>query len=107
VYQKGRFKVAKYGIIQTELNDQGTQIVKVAVREIKGKQVNSRSTVISRDKLVSAIKNGSSFVTILKKPTSGWTRDGNVRVVEVDGTEYVRTDQDRKPADSLGNLPNF
>jgi hypothetical protein len=99
--------MSKYGIIQKELNDQGTQILNVEVREIKGKQVNSRSAVWSRDKVVSAIKQGSSFVTILRKPTSGWTREGNVHVVEVDGIEYLRTDQDRKPSDNLGSLPNF
>ena len=99
--------MANYGIVQKTLNDQGTQVVKVEVRQIKGKQVNARTAVWPRDKVVSAIKDGSSFITILKKPTSGWTKEGKVHVVEVNGVEYLRTDQDRQAADNLGSLPDF
>jgi hypothetical protein len=99
--------MARYGITHKKMDDQGTHITEVEVREIKGNKIGFQPTVWSRDEIVSAIKGDNPVITILRKDAPKWVKGQDVHVVEVNGAEYLRTDQNHEAADNLGNLPDF
>jgi hypothetical protein len=99
--------MTKYGITHKKMNDQGTHIDEVEVREIKGKKVGFQATIWSRAEVVSALKEDNPIITILRKDVPKWVKGEDVRVVKVNGAEYLRTDQNLEAADHLGNLPDF
>ena len=99
--------MTKYAIIGKKMNDQGTQIAEVEVRELKGTKVGFEPIVWSREEVVSAIKGDQPIITLLRKEAPKWGRGEDIRVVNVNGTEYLRTDQKLDASDNLGNLPDF
>jgi hypothetical protein len=99
--------MTKYAIIGKKMNDQGTQIAEVEVREIKGTKVGFEPILWSREEVVSAIKGDQPIITLLRKEAPKWGRGEDIRVVSVNGTEYLRTDQKLDASDNLGNLPDF
>ena len=99
-------KWADYGISKVEYNKEHTHIVRVLVHEDKGDKIGLGEEWI-RTKVVSSIDNGKSFVTILKNKEGNWGRGEDVRVITVKGTKYIRTDQNSKEFDNLGELPEF
>lgn len=99
--------MTRYAITQKKMNDQGTHITEVEVREVKGTKIGFQPLIWSRDEVVSAIKADHPVITILRKESPKWAKGENVHVVEVNGTEYLRTDQNQEASDNLGALPNF
>ncbi len=99
-------KWADYGISRVGYNDQRTHIVKVELYEDKGDSLGS-AEVWSRDQVVSAIGRGKTFVTILRASDGNWMKGQEVHTVTVNGTKYIRTDQNQQASDNLENLPEF
>lgn len=98
---------ADYGVSEVRYNSNRTHIEKVKVHTITGNDntVGSASEW-SRAQVITNIKNGKSFVTILRNYGS-WKKGQDVHIVTVNGVEYIRTDQNRRTADNLENLPEF
>jgi len=46
-------------------------------------------------------------VAFRKNPEGKYVRGEDVRVVEIDGAKYIRTDANKAKADNLGTLPRF
>lgn len=99
-------KWADYGISAKRLDTGGDRIERVLVHVDKGTTFGPPNDW-ARSEVVSAIGNGSSFVTILKPEEDRWKRGSDVGVVVVDGTKYIRTDRNSMAADNLGELPDF
>ena len=99
-------KWADYGISKVEYNKEHTHIVKVFVHEDRGDEISSGEEWV-RTKVVSSIDNKKTFVTILKNKEGKWNRGEDVRIITVEGTKYIRTDQNSKESDNLGELPEF
>jgi hypothetical protein len=99
--------MTKYAIIGKKMNDQGTHIAEVEVRELKGTKVGFEPILWSREEVVTAIKGDHPIITLLRKEAPKWAKGDNVHVVSVNGTEYLRTDQKLDASDNLGNLPDF
>lgn len=99
--------MTKYAIIGKKMNDQGTQVAEVEVREIKGTKVSAEPIVWSREKVVTAIKGDDSVITLLRKEAPKWAKGKDIQVVNVNGAEYLRTDQKLDASDNLDNLPDF
>ena len=96
-----------YAIIGKKMNDEGTHVAEVEVRELKGTKVGGEPIIWSREEVVTAIKGDNSFITLLRKEAPKWAKGEDVRVIRVNGTEYLRTDQKLDASDNLGNLPDF
>ncbi|HEX7332348.1 MAG TPA: DUF3892 domain-containing protein, partial [Pyrinomonadaceae bacterium] len=78
-----------------------THIVKATVHKDPGVKTGS-GKVWPRTKVVSAIEQNTTFVTIFKKG-DGWRKGQNVHVVR--GPKYIRTDMDDETmSDDLEDL---
>ncbi len=87
VITKVRFNDAKTHIKELVVNDDGSPTTRI----------EQRSTVISN------IKAGKPYRT---QPPGG-AAGAAVRIVNVNGTDYLRTDANKTPKDNLENLPTF
>jgi hypothetical protein len=99
-------KWADYLISAVRYNEKKTHIEMVRVHEDLGDKVGS-STDIARGIVITSIKNGNSYVTIFKAANGNWQRGEDVRIITVNGEEFLRTDANEKASDNLGNLPEF
>ena len=99
-------KWADYCISRVEYNAPHTHIVKTEVRKDNDTSIGT-AREWSRLDVVAAIKKGTTFVTVLKDERQQWTRDQEVRIIKVNGIEYIRTDANSKEADNLDRLPEF
>ncbi len=97
-------KWADYGISAVRYDSEHTHIVKVRVHEDKGDKIGA-PTEWTRSQVVTAIENGKSLVTILRG--GNWKKGQDVHIITVKGTKYLRTDQNLKASDNLGELPEF
>jgi hypothetical protein len=61
----------------------------------------------SRADIIAAIKAGSTFVTIFTGSNGNWNKGQPVYIIKIDGTEFIKTVENRKPIDNLDNLPEF
>jgi hypothetical protein len=61
----------------------------------------------TRAQVVASIKRGSTFVTSLQLKNEQWYEGDEVRAVQIDGLDYIRTDRTSTPDDNLGTLPEF
>ncbi len=57
----------------------------------------------SRQQLISALKKGKRFI-IAHKQRGEWQLEGEVRLIAINGREYVRADHVCVPVDDLGKL---
>jgi hypothetical protein len=99
-------KWADYGLSKVQYDGEGKLIVQVEVREDKGKTIGTPKTW-SRDRLVSAISNGRSFVTLVRSRKGFFRRGKEIHVATVGGTPYVRTDRHHRASDVLKDLPEL
>ena len=56
-----------------------------------------------RDQVIASASRGDRWITIVQDGVD-WRRGAEVRVVEVDGRRYLRTDRDEVEEDDLGEL---
>ena len=96
-------KWADYGISAVRYNKDHTHIVKVRVHKDPGANIGS-GKVWPRTRVVSAIEQNTTFVTIFKnKQGDGWRKGQNVHVLR--GAKYIRTDMDdENESDNLEDL---
>jgi len=99
-------KWADYCISAVRYNEDETHIVKVKVHLDNSDTIGS-SSEWTREKVVSAIEGGTTFVTIFKGNDGKWEKGQDVHVVKVNGKKYIRTDKNSRAADNLENLPEF
>ncbi len=59
----------------------------------------------SRAQVVSAIGNGTTFVTILKDSDGKWEKGAAVKRYTVDGEWFIKTVSNSKACDNLDELP--
>ena len=99
-------KWADYCISKVEYNPSHTHIIKTEVHKDNDDNLSAASEWARTD-VVTSIKNGYTFITIFKNEKGEWTKGQEVRIIKVDGTEYIRTDANSKQADNLDRLPEF
>lgn len=61
----------------------------------------------SRAEIVAAIKKGTTFVTMFKNSTGNFNKGQSIFIVNINGTEYLKTVDNGKTVDNLDNLPEF
>ena len=97
---------ADYGIWGVRYDDERTHIVKVRVREDLGEQFGEAEEW-SRNQVVSAIEDGTSFVTVARTDEGRLRKGQRVHTVIVNETKYIRTDRNQTASDNLENLPEI
>ena len=99
-------KWADYGITKVKYNQARTHIDSVELRPDNGETLGS-AAVWARSQVVTSIKSGKTFITILKGTDDKWKQGQDVHLVAVSGVEYIRSDKNNRAADNLENLPEF
>lgn len=100
-------KWADYGVSAVKFNREHTHIDQVKVHADNGDAIEG-ATAWSRQDVIKAIENGSTFVTIFKNSVDGkWKKGQPVYVIKVSNTKFIKTVDNGKLADNLDNLPEF
>lgn len=85
-----------------------THITRVEVRSDLGESVGDPSVVTRADVIADMADNRTSYKTIYKKSDKKkWREGAAVKVVAIDGEDYLKTTADSKKVDNLGDLPTF
>ena len=99
-------KWADYLISAVRFNSAGTHIDRVRTHTDNNYTVGlpvemERTTVVNR------LNGGTTFATIYKNNTGNWTLGAMVKIVRIDGVDYIKTYSDGTKKDNLDNLPTF
>ncbi len=99
-------KWADYGISAVRYNSDNTHIAMLRIHPDNGDSIGA-SEDKARQTIIEMIKKGSSFVTITKTAEGKWNKGQPVYIIQVNGTEYLKTVDNGKECDNLENLPEF
>lgn len=99
-------KWADYVITEVRFNDKHTHIDKVRARKDNGESLETPQEY-ARQTVVKAINDGTTFVTAFKTNDGKWTKGEDVFVIQINGTDYIKTKRDNTAKDNLDNLPEF
>jgi len=99
-------KWADYGIHSVKYNASHTHIDRVRAMPDNGDNFGD-TCELTREEVVSHIKNGVTFITIIKNSEGKWSKGQPVHIINVNGTEYIKTEDNNSEADNLENLPEF
>lgn len=98
-------KWADYVIVAANRADDNSRISIVRRRPYLGEKLGD-PTIETRTEIIASIKDGKSHVTAYWKDKH-WVQGEDVRVVNLGGTDFIRTDRNETKADNLGSLPKF
>ena len=99
-------KWADYGIFAVRYNARHTHIDLVRACADNGPNFGP-SQEYARATIVNAIKQGTTFVTVIGGSDGKWHKGQPVYVVRINGTDYIKTVNNGKEEDNLGDLPEF
>ncbi|MFM0348986.1 DUF3892 domain-containing protein [Paraburkholderia sp. RL17-347-BIC-D] len=99
-------KWADYLISGVQFNAQHTHINHLRIAVDNGDSVG-QSSEHSRQDIVAAINNGTTFLTIYRNSQGTWDKGKQVYVIRLNGVDYLKTVNDNKLVDNLDNLPEF
>jgi hypothetical protein len=99
-------KWADYGISAVKFNYAHTHIDRVRVHPDNGDSIGA-SFEQSRMDVITAIKKGTTFVTIFKGNDGNWKKGQPVYIIKVNGVEFIKTVDNGKAVDNLDDLPEF
>jgi hypothetical protein len=103
---KNMAKWADYCISGVRFNDKHTHIDKVRRLPDNGDSLGSSSEV-SRQTVISELKDGTTYVTIFKDENQKWKKGRAVFIVSMNGVDYIKTVADNTTKDNLDELPEF
>jgi hypothetical protein len=98
-------KWADFVITGVRFNSAGTHIDQVQARPDNGGTIGA-ATTRTRQEIISAINNGTTFVTAYSKDEK-WSLGKKVYVIKINSSEFIKTVADQKLVDNLDNLPTF
>jgi hypothetical protein len=97
---------ADYYIEKVRYNKDHTRIVWVSVREDSDTKLSGAYNML-REKIVNLIGAGKCFMTVYRSPEGKYRKGQKIVTVRVNGSEYIRTDEQAMAKDQLENLPEF
>ena len=98
-------KWADYGISEVRFNPTHKHIVALRIRPDQDTGFGPSSDV-TREAVVQAIRDGTTFVTIFMK-NQKWSRGQPVYIVKINGVDYLKTVDNGRAEDNLDDLPEF
>lgn len=94
-----------YAITHVREDENGT-IVKVKRWEVGEDKIRNKETK-TRKQIISSIEVGNDHTTALKNSNGRWDLGEEVHVLEINGSKYIRTDNNEIEEDNLEDLPAF
>lgn len=96
---------ADYGVTEVKYNGIGKYIEWVKVGKFNGNSFGMRENWL-RTKVISELKSGKTFITVVKHGDK-LKKGAEIQLINVNGKEYIRTDNNNVASDNLENLPEF
>ena len=94
-----------YGISQVGYDSQRQHIAQVKQHLITNNTADG-GAIVGRLEVVNNLLRNLTYKTMTWGGQS-WNLREDVRIFNMDGTPYIRTDNNNTPSDNLGNLPEF
>lgn len=94
-----------YWISEVCYNSRKTHIDSVKIYK-QGSVSPGNHSIWSRQNVVAELRSGYNIWTMTKE-NGKWISGAKVQIVNVGGTEHIKTVRDSTPKDNLGNLPKF
>ena len=101
----GTTKWADFAVTAVHYNFWRLHIETLKVQPDNGDSLGDQ-VVQTRVEIVRLIEQGHRFVTAYFRDGK-WQRGEDIRVIKVNGTKYLRTDNNSSDNDNLGGLPEF
>lgn len=98
-------KWAEFAVTAVRYNDSGARITHVQARADDGESLGQPATH-ARSQVIRRLENGTTYCTAYRS-NGKYTTGASVRVVTIDGEQFIRTDNNRTKKDNLGELPRF
>jgi len=99
-------KWANYGISAVRFVP-GHPLVDKVIAQLDLEEIFGTPSEFSRQEIIAAIKRNYTFITIFTRDDGKWKKGHILRLVEINGTEYLKIEDDGAAADNLENLPAF
>jgi hypothetical protein len=99
-------KWADYGISAVRFNSAGTHIDLVRAHVDNGSTIEASSDY-ARATIVTALNNGTTFVTMTRNAAGDWIKGASVFVIRIGTVDYIKSVADNRASDNLDNLPKF
>jgi hypothetical protein len=99
-------KWADYCISAVRFNDKRTHIDKVRRHPDNDTSIGAGAEV-SRENVVTDLKRGTTYFTIFKDQSDKWSKGQSVYIVKINGTEFIKTVDDKTTKDNLDKLAEF
>lgn len=99
--EKSDFYIEKVRYSQDRL-----RIICVSVREDSGTKL-SKAYDMQRENMIDQIQKGKNFLTIFRNPAGKFRKGQAVYMAEVNGKNYLRTDDHNEKIDQLEHLPEY
>jgi len=97
---------ADFYIEKVRYSKDHTRILSASVRENSGTKL-SKAYEMERDKILELLQQGKHFMTIFRNEMGKYRRGQAVRSAQVNGKEFIRTDQHQAKYDQLDRLPEY
>jgi len=99
--QKADFYIEKVRYSKDRLH-----IVSVSVREEKGPKLG-KAHDMEREDMIRELQQGKNFLTIFRNENGKYRKGQPVHMSEVNGKQYLRTDEHLVKYDQLEHLPEY
>lgn len=97
---------ADFYIEKVRYSKDRTRIVCVSVREDSGTKLG-KAYDMERDKMIGLIQEGKQFLTIFRNETGKYRKGQSVHMAEVNGKNFLRTDEHHVKYDQLDRIPEY
>jgi len=97
---------ADFVITAVKYNTGHSHLVGAEIRTDTGTAISSDYRRVLRQEVISSIRGGTSFVTAYQQGGQ-WRKGEDVRVVNLHGELFIRTDENATKKDNLGSLPEY
>ncbi|SEW19972.1 DUF3892 domain-containing protein [[Clostridium] fimetarium] len=104
--------MADYGICEVHYNDDHSKIEEVHAFEIIENDAGEKHTdgikhTFSKESIILRIDCGDKVTTLIKNDKGEWDRGSKVIVYTEDKGKFIRTKNNTKKVDNLGELPEY
>lgn len=99
-------EIVDYFISEVKYSEKGGEILQLKTH-INLYGSISRAKIEPRDEIIGKIKHGLHYLTVHFGPDLKMKPGEKVKLVSVNGNEYLRTDNEQKASDDLGKTAEF
>lgn len=99
-------KWADYLVSAVKTNPNQPRIESLEVHSDFGNMV-CQTEILSRADIIASIKKGITYSTVFRTAMGKWRKGEDVRLVTLNGEDYLRTDTKSEAQDQFDNVPEL